>query len=109
MSDTDNTVDGNTNDIWDEIDKADMEKFKALIPQHYYPVEGFRKGWRQRMEGLAMVHEPYLLSEELSTTLPKHWSIWYEDYKRGYDAAENAILDTEANIIKPTGTFNAWI
>jgi hypothetical protein len=106
MSDTDNSVDGS--DFVSE-DKAAFAKFAAFIPASYYPMEGFRIGYRARMAGKPMVHEPYYMTEADISTLPEYWGVWYEDYRRGYESADNLLQESEALIVKNGTLYNAWI
>jgi len=106
MSDTDNSVDGS--DFVSE-DKAAFAKFAAFIPASYYPMEGFRIGYRARMAGKTMVNEPYFMTEDDIKTLPEYWSVWYDDYRRGYETADDLLHDSEALLVKNGTLYNAWI
>lgn len=89
MSDTDNTIDGIE-------DFSEFASFKALIPSYFSALNGYRKGWEDRASGIPMLDiYTWDMPQAFKDTLPKHWQQWWEDYQRGYLAADDRIREVE--------------
>lgn len=91
MSDTDNSIDGNTTD-----DIAKYNAFAKMIPSFFSALGGYRKGWEDRTNGKPMPDVyTWDMPQSIKDTLPVHWQQWWEDYQRGYLAADDRIRDVE--------------